>query len=118
MKQMCGDTPNILGVARASTVCFVNAQVAEAAARCLADLVGRVMEVSKSSGAGAPSSTSAQGAGTTFYIGDSNAEGKQPAATGADTRASVSNISTEAAKEDSEVKDEPGPQKRHKRFSG
>ena len=38
-QQLCGDTPNLIGAARASNV-FVNAEVAEAASRCLAELMG------------------------------------------------------------------------------
>ena len=66
--QLCGDTPNLVGAARASHVYFVNAEVAEAAARSLAELMGGVMDVSKSSKAETSSTTPAQGTGTAFSL--------------------------------------------------
>ena len=46
--QLCGDTSNLIGATRASHVYFANKEVAEAAARTLAELMGGVMDVSKS----------------------------------------------------------------------
>ena len=94
---MRGDTPNIIGGARASNVFFLNTQVAEAAARSLAELMGGVMEVSKSSKAETSSTTSAKGAGTSFFIGDSDAPDEQETTmVDSDTNASVCNTSAEA----------------------
>ena len=46
VERLCGDTPSVLGAARASSVYLENSQVAEAAARSLAELMGGVMEAS------------------------------------------------------------------------
>ena len=64
----------------------------------LAELTGGVIEMSKSSGAGASSATPAQGAGTTFFIGDEDAKDKQPTANEPDTKASACDLGTEAAR--------------------
>ena len=73
----CGDTPNLIGTARASNVYFINAEVAETASRCLAELMGGVMDVSKSLKAETSSAAPVQSAGATFFIGDSDAQEQQ-----------------------------------------
>ena len=55
----------------------MNEKVAEAAARSLAELMGGVVEASKSSKAATSSVTPVQGTGTTFFIGDLDAQDEQ-----------------------------------------
>ena len=44
---LCGDSPDLLGAARASNMYFANAEVAEMATRALEEIMGGVMDVSK-----------------------------------------------------------------------
>ena len=89
----------------------MSAEVAEAAARSLAELMGGAIHVSKSSKTETSSTTHVQGAGTAFLIGDSDAQEEQEAtADGSGATASVCNTSSEAALGDSKMKEESTPQ--------
>ena len=87
-------------------MCILLAEVAEAAARTLAELVGGVMDVSKSSKAETSPTAPAQSAGVTFFIGDSDAQEKQEAS--ADDPAADSSAhttSSEVVLKNSKMKD-------------
>ena len=73
--------------------------------------MGGVIEASKSSRAETSSATPAQGAGTTFFTGDSDAQDEEETAVaGSDANAPACNPSTEAALEDPKTKDESTPE--------
>ena len=94
-----------------SNVYFVNAELAEAATRHLAELMGGVMDASKSLKAETSSAAPAQRAGATFFIGDSDAQEKQEASVddpAAD--ASAGTASSEVVMKDSKMEDKSAPQ--------
>ena len=59
MQLLSDKPPNLSGAARITHVYFTSAELADAAVQCLANLEGGVMEVSKSCGRGASSTTPA-----------------------------------------------------------
>ena len=105
---MCGDTPNLKGAARASNVYFANAEVAEAASRHLAELMGGVMDVSKSATDRLTPAVPVQSVGATFFMGDSVTQEGQGASTKDPVAdASACTTSSEGVLKESKMEDKP-----------